>query len=338
MAEIQNIYEQLSQIVSDQKIPISGGGSYDDCLCAIASGMIQFVAVREGRDNFRTLTEGHISIHPGSSLFRTDPLYIVAGEIVRTSRMFAMSVSPLTKKLINKIDPDLEAKLEAERKKKGDRDDRQDQKARGRDGKKGQKGEGRGQDKAQDQKAAAWSLGKSAFAIEKVKGKKIVVLPWRELQSAVEPYDMEALEARSQGLRGRVLLDGGLKLMDGEKLVTIVKAAKLFGFSPLDEKNFDRKLNIDLTQEGAAAVLCKNLRSLMKVAQAKAKGREMGFAALYTDQRGSYWFKVSRGFSTAISESAASLEFLASDSAARLTDEQKREAGAVYAKLRAFYE
>lgn len=338
MAEIQNIYEQLSQIVSDQKIPISGGGSYDDCLCAIASGMIQFVAVREGRDNFRTLTEGHISIHPGSSLFRTDPLYIVAGEIVRTSRMFAMSVSPLTKKLINKIDPDLEAKLEAARKKKGDRDDRQDQKARGRDGKKGQKGDGRGQDKAQDQKAAAWSLGKSAFAIEKVKGKKVVVLPWRELQSAVEPYDMEALEARSQGLRGRVLLDGGLKLMDGEKLVTIVKAAKLFGFSPLDEKNFDRKLNIDLTQEGAAAVLCKNLRSLMKVAQAKAKGREMGFAALYTDQRGSYWFKVSRGFSTAISESAASLEFLASDSAARLTDEQKREAGAVYAKLRAFYE
>ncbi|MBQ7619675.1 MAG: ATP-dependent RNA helicase, partial [Treponema sp.] len=169
-------------------------------------------------------------------------------------------------------------------------------------------------------------------------GKKVVVLPWRELQSAVEPYDMEALEARSQGLRGRVLLDGGLKLMDGEKLVTIVKAAKLFGFSPVDEKNFDRKLNIDLTQEGAAAVLCKNLRSLMKVAQAKAKGREMGFAALYTDQRGSYWFKVSRGFSTAISESAASLEFLASDSAARLTDEQKREAGAVYAKLRAFYE
>ncbi len=126
--------------------------------------------------------------------------------------------------------------------------------------------------------------------------------------------------------------------MDGEKLVTIVKAAKLFGFEPVEEKAFDRKLNIDLTQEEGAAVLCKNLRWLMKVAQAKAKGREMGFAALYTDQRGSYWLKVSRGFSTAISESAASLEFLASDPAARLTDELKREAGFVYARLRAFYE
>ena len=365
MAEIQNIYEQLSQIVSDQKIPICGGGSYDDCLCAVAAGMIQFVAVREGRDNFRTLTEGHISIHPGSSLFRTDPLYIVAGEIVRTSRMFAMSVSPLTKKLINKIDPDLEASLEAARKKKGDRDDSRDARngrdkngrqgrdarnwdssqakdARGKNGSDAKNGVGadknsKAQQGLQDQKAAAWSLGKSAFAIEKIKGKKVVLLPWRELQTAVEPYSVEDLEARSAGLRGRVLLDGGLKLMDGEKLVTIVKAAKLFGFEPVEEKAFDRKLNIDLTQEGAAAVLCKNLRWLMKVAQAKAKGREMGFAALYTDQRGSYWLKVSRGFSTAISESAASLEFLASDPAARLTDELKREAGFVYARLRAFY-
>ena len=354
MAEIQNIYEQLSQIVSDQKIPISGGGSYDDYLCCVAAGMIQFVAVREGRENFRTLTADHISIHPGSSLFRTDPLYIVAGEIVRTSRMFAMSVSPLTKNLINKIDPDLEARLDAARKKKGDREDQKafkDQKARGRDGKQGKDGvqspRGAGADKngSQAQKdAAAWTLGKSAFATQKVKGKKVALLPWRELQSAVEPFDMQALEARSTGLRGRVLMDGGYKLMDGEKLVSIVKAAKLFGFAPIDEKNFDRKFSAKLAgQDGsqdqkAAAELCQRLKWVLKPAQAKAKSREMGFVALYTDQKGSYWFKVSRGFSTAIAESVASLEFLASDPAASLTDEQKREAGAVYAKLRAFYE
>ena len=352
MAEIQNIYEQLSQIVSDQKIPISGGGSYDDYLCCVAAGMIQFVAVREGRENFRTLTADHISIHPGSSLFRTDPLYIVAGEIVRTSRMFAMSVSPLTKKLINKIDPDLEARLEAARKKKGDRDDsrdarngKQDRDARGPKGVQSPRGAGADKNGSQAQKdAAAWTLGKSSFATQKVKGKKVALLPWRELQSAVEPFDMQALEARSTGLRGRVLMDGGYKLMDGEKLVSIVKAAKLFGFAPVDEKNFDRKFSAKLAgQDGsqdqkAAAELCQRLKWVLKPAQAKAKSREMGFVALYTDQKGSYWFKVSRGFSTAIAESVASLEFLASDPAASLTDGQKREAGAVYAKLRAFYE
>lgn len=346
MAEIQNIYEQLSQIVSDQKIPISGGGLYDDYLCCVAAGMIQFVAVREGRENFRTLTADHISIHPGSSLFRTDPLYIVAGEIVRTSRMFAMSVSPLTKKLINKIDPDLEARLDAARKKKGEREDSRDARngkqakdARGPKGVQSPRGAGADKNGSQAQKdAAAWTLGKSAFATQKVKGKKVALLPWRELQSAVEPFDMQALEARSTGLRGRVLMDGGYKLMDGEKLVSIVKAAKLFGFAPIDEKNFDRKLNVNLNDEGAAAVLCPRLEWIMRTAAAKAKSREMGFVALYTDQKGSYWFKVSRGFSTALAESVASLEFLASDPAAHLSDEQKREAGAVYAKLRAFFE
>ena len=111
MAEIENIVLQLSDIVSSQQIPICGGGAMDDYLCCIASGMIQFVCVREGRENFRTLTADHISIHPGSNMFRTDPMYIVAGEIVRTSRMFAMSVSPLTKSMLSKIDPSLEKDL-----------------------------------------------------------------------------------------------------------------------------------------------------------------------------------------------------------------------------------
>ncbi|MCR5046913.1 MAG: ATP-dependent RNA helicase [Treponema sp.] len=338
LAEIQNIYEQLSQIVSDQKIPISGGGSYDDYLCAVAAGMIQFVAVRVGRENFRTLTAGHISIHPGSSLFRTDPLYIVAGEIVRTSRMFAMSVSPLTKKLINKIDPNLEGQLDQARAKKGDRDDEQ-RPLKGKNGR-GKKGseDFDGKRAQKEQKADSWTLGKNIFAIEKVKGKKCVLLPFRELQEAVQDFEIEELEARSRGLRGKVLMDGGYKLMDGEKLSSILKAAKLFGFNPINEKDFDRKLNIDLTQEGASALLAEKIKWIMKIAQAKAKSREMGFICLYTDQKGSYWFKVSRGFSTALAESVASLEFLADDPAAHFAEEEKKEAGMIYARLRAFYE
>ncbi len=326
LAEIQNIYEQLCQIVSDQKIPILGGGHYDDCLCCVASGMIQFVAVREGRENFRTLTAGHISIHPGSSLFRTDPLYIVAGEIVRTSRMFAMSVSPLTKKLLAKIDPDLEKKLDEARSRKKDKSEWQD----GRKEKKDKK------EKTESQKAASWSLGKSLFQIEKVKGKKVVILPWGEIDAAVQGHSMEELEARAAGLRGRVLADGGFKMMDGEKLFTIVKAAKLFGFAPINEKEFNRKLNINVNENGGAAVLCKNLKWIMRAVQAKAKSREMGFAALYSDQKGSYWFKISRGFSTALAESLSSLELLADESA--LDEKEKKAAGEIYAKLRAFYE
>ena len=120
MAEILNIKLQLEQIVGDRmKLPITSGGSMDNYLCCVASGMIQFVCVREGRESYRSLTADHISIHPGSSMFRTNPLYIVAGEIVHTSRTFASSVSPLTKNLLHKIDPNLENDLLQVRGKKG---------------------------------------------------------------------------------------------------------------------------------------------------------------------------------------------------------------------------
>ena len=51
MLEIENINAQLSDIVTEMKIPICGGGDKSDYLCCIAAGMIQFVCVRAGRDN-----------------------------------------------------------------------------------------------------------------------------------------------------------------------------------------------------------------------------------------------------------------------------------------------
>ena len=112
MAEIQNIKIQLEEIVSQKlQLPVLSNGNMEDYLCCIGCGMIQLVCVREGRENYRSLTQDHISIHPGSSMFKANPVYIVAGEIVRTSRMFAMSVSPLTKKILEQISPGLEEKL-----------------------------------------------------------------------------------------------------------------------------------------------------------------------------------------------------------------------------------
>ena len=116
MSEIDNINEQLKEIVSDMNIPILNGGSKGDYLCCIASGMIQFVCIRTGKEKYKTLTTDRISIHPGSVMFKQDPLYFVAGEIVRTSRMYAMSVSPLTKPLLNQISEDLLKCLENSKK------------------------------------------------------------------------------------------------------------------------------------------------------------------------------------------------------------------------------
>ncbi len=97
MAEIANVVEQLEQIVSDLGIPILHGGSIKDYLFCIAKGMIQFVCVKEYQNMYRTRTADRIFIHPGSVMFKMDPQFIVAGEIVKTTRMYAMSVSPLPK-------------------------------------------------------------------------------------------------------------------------------------------------------------------------------------------------------------------------------------------------
>jgi HrpA-like RNA helicase len=113
MAEIVNVVAQLEEIIANLKIPVIEGGAVADYLCCIGTGMIQFVCVREGsgaksggsrkNSTYRSLTADRITIHPGSVMFRSDPQYIVAGEIVRTSRMYAMSVSPLSREILEKL-------------------------------------------------------------------------------------------------------------------------------------------------------------------------------------------------------------------------------------------
>ena len=52
-------------------------------------------------------------IHPGSAYFKTLPQFIIAGEIVQTSRLYARSVSPLDKMWLDDISPDLYPRLTA---------------------------------------------------------------------------------------------------------------------------------------------------------------------------------------------------------------------------------
>ena len=111
MSEIRNVKEQLTEIVSDMGVPILTGGSRQDYLAAIGRGLIQFVCIHTGKGVYQSLTAERIQIHPGSGMFRETPQFIVAGEIVRTSRTWARSVSPLQKEALGAISEDLYARL-----------------------------------------------------------------------------------------------------------------------------------------------------------------------------------------------------------------------------------
>ena len=343
MAEIENIVLQLSDIVSAQQIPITGGGPMDDYLCCIASGMIQFVCVREGRENFRTLTADHISIHPGSNMFRTDPMYIVAGEIVRTSRMFAMSVSPLTKGMLAKIDPSLEKELNILKKSK----------EKSRSLSSGFEYEAKGsfkeeyekadikKSKEKDKPTNEIKIGSSVFSVKKVKGKQLVILPLSQLLVCAKENDFSSnneLHIKLSTLKGKVTVKNGFEMLNGEKLELIFKIANILNLIPIEGKKFDRKLNININEEQGIDKLCKAMEYALNVAVAKSKSKEMGFIAAFTDNNGNYWFKVSRGFSTALSETLSTLETLIDEAKAVFSDEQKNRLNEIYRKLNNFYE
>ncbi len=343
MSEIANIKSQLEEEVSALGIPVSGGGSMDDYLCCIASGMIQFVCIREGKENYRSLTADHISIHPGSSMFRSDPLFIVAGEIVRTSRTFAMSVSPLTKALLAHISPELEYRLNQARGKRGrsltGNLEYKGSTFRDSKGKLLGKNDGRFGGKSQKSKDDnIITLGGINFDIEKIKGKKVLVLPFEKFKTAVNQEDDQNKMAAIAGIRGKLLMGGGYSLLTGEKVELISKITKALNLNIVDDRAWPKKLNINIAEEGGIETLFTTLGYTLRVTQAKTKTKELGFITLFSDGKGTYWFKVSRGFATALNESLSSLETLIDETAVALTPEQKSKVNSLYRTLNALYE
>lgn len=329
MAEIDNIKFQLTEIVSDKLgIPVTAkSGNLSDFLCCIASGMIQFVCVRTGREAYKSLTAAHICIHPGSVMFRQNPVYIVAGEIVRTSRIFAMSVSPLTRDMLDKISPDLSARLMASKesaRKSAFSDDHTDRKDRTASGKKG--GKIRGQQDNQDDFSAesALSLGGILFETKKIKGKKTAILPLDPLIQAIgAEKDKDKLSACGK-LKGVVTLRDGGTLLNGEDIALITQVAEIIDLRPLSEKKWNRKMNVSISQPLEKEQLIDSLEWILRIAIARQKDREYGFITLHNNSNGSYWFRVSRGFTTALMETHASLERLVEENVQFSKDEKER--------------
>lgn len=115
--EIQNIHDQLEQLISKDGIPITKGGSVDEYFCCLISGLRQYVACKMDRRTYKTITADSIFIHPGSAWFKVLPDYILAGEIVQTTKMYARTVSPVAKQWLDQVDPGLALQLRESRKK-----------------------------------------------------------------------------------------------------------------------------------------------------------------------------------------------------------------------------
>ena len=331
MAEIANVTIQLEEIVSSMKIPILSGGLLDsvsngikkdtanireDYLCAVARGLIQFVCVRDGRELYRSFTADRILIHPGSVMFKLNPEYIVAGEIVRTARMYAMSVSPLSPRTLEKISPTLVALLPAvgEGKKKRPKTEEAEE----------------GRPKRVRDFTNHIKVSGEVFEIEAVKGKKQVKLPWDKLKRVKDDINPETA-AMYKNLRGVIIVDEQYTLLSGEKLKLIFSLLPSLDIKGAFEMNWSHKNILNSSRD--LDKLLSILPNLVKPAFWKKGKKELGFVCLYTDGNGNYWTKCSRGFHTSLNESLASVESLIDELGDNVDPGKKHVVNQTYRRL-----
>ena len=404
MAEIANIKEQLELIVSDMGVPILSGGKPADYLTAVARGMIQFVCAAQGRDVYRSLTTEKISIHPGSCMYKEHQAFIVAGEIVRTSRMYAMSVSPLSKDIVALVAPALldkkaaqEARTRAERAAGGGKA------VSGKGGGKNALGAGAvgklsgstgkavphgiaaaaeiasGKNSgstaggsANEKQAQTVSICGTPYIVQKIKGKKQLLLPWEQFSHTVEQlraerqlqragksdtdWDIQSrVPAKTSGnAQGGTELEnctivydgrleqlknlrakitfGSYELLAGEKLGLVLSIAEAFPLQPLDSEMPFPRTKNFMLPDDTVALL-EQLPLIFRTVAAKQKSKQLGFITLFNDGNGTFWLKTSRGFHTALHENLASLQQLIDSAGAGLDEAQTAAVNSLYSKI-----
>lgn len=309
MTEIESIVLQLEEEISALGIPVSSGGNFEHYLSCIAAGMIQFVCVRESKDNYRSMTAEHISIHPGSGMFKTTPLYIVAGEIVHTSRTFAMSVSPITKTILNNVQENLEKSLLQVRGKK-----LPDTKIKS----------------SQQQNAnIKVELKRVSFEIKKAAGKQLVFLPYKDLKFALSKKDSREDLKKLYDMNGILLLKKGT-VLKGEKVGTIVNIFEKLNLDSLTKGELPTNKNLDISEQENLNILIANLRKLMRIYSTKQKNKEYSFITLSNPAGDIFYFKLKKEFTLSWKESLSSIENLIDNKNITLTSKQKSTLNDIY--------
>lgn len=310
--EILAIAQQLEEITGELGIPISEGGATEDFLKACARGLIPFVCVKDGRFDYKSVAADRIIIHPGSVLFRENPEFIVAGEIVQTSRTYARSVSPIQKSWLPEIHPKLPQMLR-------DKARPANRPRREREG---------GKDTTQK----IWIAGES-FALVNVPGKgkkKRAAIEWKRLHDALAASGKTPPNFGS--MRGTLFLGENEVLPDSE-VNTIIKAARFLD-PRKDVRDFAPRENYHIHKKEHRDALMTALKNLLTVTRVNKKKKQMiGFVTLCSDGAGHYWFKSIRSFHGAVSVSLESLENLANFAGEDLDDGAAKFLGQIYRRV-----
>ncbi len=305
MQEIYNVKHQLAEIVSGMGIPVSTGGDPSRYLCAVSKGLLQFVCKRTQKMSYSSLTAYGIKIHPGSSMYRQRPEYIVAGEILRTSRMYAMSVSLLRPEWIKSISPELY------------------------DAFVGLKERGRRRVAAARDYTDFVKVGSDRFELQLSKRRKVAILPYERLKKALAGLDASMLQ-NYRDMRGRVVLDGS-DLMGEMKLNRILQTIPKMAHRDTIIERWPKGAHLEYLRDSREIV--RHIPFLLHPCRKVKAKHKLGFLTLLTDGEGHYWFSGYRDFTQALEESVSSLESLIDEDVNILDEEQERVVNETYRHL-----
>jgi RNA helicase HrpA len=326
MYEILNVKEQLEEIVSGLGVPVSGGGPVSHYLRAVGRGLMPFICVAAGPGRYRSPTAGNIFIHPGSGMYQQPARFIVAGEIMRTARAYARSVSPLTRDEVRAISPDLLADLLAvsrEGTKGARRRGRAQERGAGTD-RAGRRGRGEGNNAGHQ----LHLLGRVFEVTDHRSKRPLVTLPWHEAAPIARRAGRRAL-APYRTWRGRITLDSA-EVMAGARLAALFEVLAKIDPAHRIDAGWPRD-TMRLPQDTARLLDC--LGDLLAMSVRRPAARKLGFIALQTDAGGAFWLSLRRNLQNAVTDSLAALEALADAPEGALDHAQQARVSAVYRRV-----
>ena len=302
MDEIIHISEQLCQITNEMGIPVPEPAYPDsenfahDLLVCMASGLVQYVCTKKKSSVYRTLLADEIFIHPGSAYFRDPPQYLLAGEIVMTTKMYARTVSPLYPDWIPEISKGLAEKL-----RRSSRESRERGMQEGRSSSRGANINAKASREAKEKVASIYGF---RFPVVQDVGKKntrnIVVIPSADLPALAKAYRRSSRHPK--GITAALLFNGAY-VNWGERLYDIIS---LYGRISFDESSYVAKPCGDVYSLDNITDLIPHLDSIMKLSPLKDKGR-LGFIELLVSGKGSVFFHVNKSFTDAVNNTAYTL-------------------------------
>ncbi|WP_404362332.1 ATP-dependent RNA helicase HrpA [Marinobacter sp.] len=106
MREWRDVHRQLTLVCREQKLAMNREvASYDSIHKAILAGLLGQVATKLEKREYLATRNRKIFIFPGSKVVKTAPKWIVAAEIVETSRVFARMVARIEPEWVEPLAP-----------------------------------------------------------------------------------------------------------------------------------------------------------------------------------------------------------------------------------------